>query len=428
MRIAEIAAAGQNRVMTPRPDHLHFSPETRRVRIDPHDPAFFQDPYPAYAYLHEHCPVFFWEEFSMWSFAGFDDVNRLLRDRAFGRENPNGPPVGQTSGPRVHVADFDAVEAHSLLEREPPVHTRLRTLVNRAFVSRQVERLRPQIEQLSHRLIDGFEADRQVDLLPAFATPIPLMIIADLLGIDHAMGAQLVSWSHDMVAMYMHGRTREIELRAAKSAREFAGFIRAESRSRIGTDRDDLLTLLAKTGADGENLTEDELVSTAILLLNAGHEATVHQTGNAVKTLLQSAQNLRALFATNQAGADTVEECLRFDAPLHMFTRYVYRETEISSGVTLRPGEQIALLIGAANHDPAVFDQPSRFIPGRADQKNVSFGAGIHFCIGAPLARLELQIGVKALFERLPNLRLSDPPRYRDNYHFHGLETLQVEW
>ncbi len=414
--------------MTSRPDYLHFDPASRRVSIDPHDPAFFQNPYPAYAFLHAQCPVFYWEEFGKWCFAGFDDVNRLLRDRAFGRENPDGAPAPQISGPRSHVADFDAVEAHSLLEREPPMHTRLRTLVNRAFVSRQVERLRPRIEQLSHQLIDTFEGQKQTDLLPQYATPIPLMIIADMLGIDHAMGAQLVSWSHDMVAMYMHGRTREDELQAAKSAREFADFIRKESRSRVGTDKDDLLTLLAKAGADGEKLTEDELVSTAILLLNAGHEATVHQTGNAVKSLLQSGQDLRHLFANDSASAATVEECLRFDAPLHMFTRFAYRETEILGSVILKPGEQIALLLGAANRDPAAFDGPELFNPGRADQKNVSFGAGIHFCIGAPLARLEMQVSLKVLFERLPKLRLQEQPHYRDSYHFHGLESLIVEW
>ncbi len=414
--------------MTTRPDYLHFDPSNRHVRLDPHEPAFFQNPYPAYAWLHENCPVFYWEDFGYWSFVGHEDVNRLLRDRTFGRENPDGPPAPQNSGPRAHVAYFDAVEAHSLLEREPPVHTRLRTLVNRAFVSRQVERLRPRIEQLAHHLIDGFEHEKQVDLLPAFATPIPLMIIADMLGIDHAMGAQLVGWSHDMVAMYMHGRTREHELQAANSAREFADFIRSESRSRIGTAKDDLLTLLAEAGANGEKLTEDELVSTAILLLNAGHEATVHQMGNAVKTILQSGQDARTLFADIKAAEDTVEETLRFDAPLHMFTRYVYRPTELAAGVVLKPGDQVALLLGAANRDPAAYENAGAFKPGRSDQKNVTFGAGIHFCIGAPLARLEMQVGLKVLFERLPDLHLAEQPRYRDSYHFHGLETLNANW
>jgi unspecific monooxygenase len=186
--------------------------------------------------------------------------------------------------------------------------------------------------------------------------------------------------------------------------------------------------MLAEAGANGEKLTEDELVSTAILLLNAGHEATVHQTGNAVKTILQSGQNIRELFADVKAAEDTVEETLRFDAPLHMFTRYVYRTTEIADGITVKPGDQVALLLGAANRDPASYYRAGEFLPGRSDQKNVTFGAGIHFCIGAPLARLEMQVSLKVLFDRLPNIKLTEPPLYRDSYHFHGLETLNVAW
>ena len=409
--------------------YLQFDAATCRVSIDPHNPDFFQDPYAAYAFLHGVCPAFYWEEFGIWCFAGFDDVNRLLRDRTLGRENPAGPPAPQNAGePRGHIAAFDGVEAHSLLEREPPVHSRLRTLINRAFVSRQVERLRPQIEALANRLIDGFESQGTVDLLPAFATPIPVMIIADMLGIDHAMGPKLLEWSHDMVAMYMHGRTLETEHRANKAALEFSNFIRSESRSRLGTDRDDLLTLLAAAGADGQKLTEDELISTAILLLNAGHEATVHQLGNGVKSILQSGLEPAQLFHSDAASAATVEECIRFDAPLHMFTRYVYQPLELPNGVTIEAGKRIGLLLGAANRDPRSFAASAQFDPSRTDQKNTSFGAGIHFCVGAPLARLEMQIAMKVLFSRLPNLRLAEPPRYRDSYHFHGLESLVLAW
>ncbi|MGO4835163.1 cytochrome P450, partial [Rhizobiaceae sp. 2RAB30] len=171
----------------------------------------------------------------------------------------------------------------------------------------------------------------------------------------------------------------------------------------------------------------DELVSSTILLLNAGHEATVHQTGNAVRTILMQETDPRRLFASTEAAEATVEECLRFDAPLHMFTRYAYGEIEIGDGIVLRPGDQIGLLLGMANRDPLAFSAPDSFEPGRSDGKNVSFGAGIHFCIGAPLARLELQTGLKVLFDRLPRLRLAEAPRYRDTYHFHGLERLVVQ-
>ncbi|MER9231867.1 cytochrome P450 [Mesorhizobium sp. M0622] len=409
-----------------KPPCLAFDPATRSLRLDPHEPAFFQHPYEAYAFLHGASNVFFWEEFGFWCFGGFDDVNRLLRDRRFGRQNPAGIPDSRGIGQnRTHLSAFDGVEANSMLELEPPVHTRLRTLVNRAFVSRQVERLRPRVEALANELIDRFEPG-EVDLLPAFAAPLPITIIAEMLGVPVEMGPQLLDWSHQMVTMYMHGRTRATEETANRAARDFSDFLRgyvAERRKRPG---EDLLSLLIAAQEDGQKLSEDELVSSAILLLNAGHEATVHQTGNAVRSILAQGGDPRRFFASPEATAATVEECLRFDAPLHMFTRYAYHAVEAGPGIIVPPGETIGLLLGMANHDPSAFTEPFAFRPDRADQKNVSFGAGIHFCIGAPLARLELQVSLKTLFERLPRLRLAEQPRFRDTYHFHGLETLAV--
>ncbi len=408
-----------------RPSYLDLT--AQRVRIDPHDDAFVQDPYAAYSFLHANAPAFFWEEYGMWCFAGYEAVNRLLRDRRFGRENRWGPPhiIG---GDRAHLADFDRVEAHSMLELEAPVHTKLRALVNRAFVSRQVERLRPRVEALAHELIDGFAAEGEADLLPAFATPIPITVIAEMLGVPVEMGQQLVSWSNRMVAMYMHGRTRATEDDANAAARDFADFLRTHVEKRRLTPGDDLLSLLIAASEDGERLSEDELVSSVILLLNAGHEATVHQTGNAVRTILAQGGDPRRFFESPELTAATVEECLRLDPPLHMFTRYAYEEVEIEPELVIKPGEQIGLLLGAANNDPSAFESPRSFNPERGDQKNVSFGAGIHFCIGAPLARLELQVGLKVLFDRLPHLRLAEEPRYRDVYHFHGLERLVCTW
>ncbi|MER9069109.1 cytochrome P450 [Mesorhizobium sp. M0902] len=411
-----------------KPPYLAFDPASRRLRLDPHEPAFFQDPYEAYAFLHGASNAFVWEEFGFWCFGGFDDVNRLLRDRRFGRQNPAGIPDSRGIGQdRTHLSAFDGVEANSMLELEPPVHTRLRTLVNRAFVSRQVERLRPRVEALANELIDRFEPGR-VDLLPAFAAPLPITIIAEMLGVPVDMGPQLLDWSHRIVAMYMHGRTRETEDTANRAARDFSDFLRgyvAERRKRPG---EDLLSLLIAAQEDGQKLSEDELVSSAILLLNAGHEATVHQTGNAVRSILAQGGDPRRFFASPEATAATVEECLRFDAPLHMFTRYAYQEVEAGPGIIVQPGETIGLLLGMANRDPTAFAEPLAFRPDRADQKNVSFGAGIHFCIGAPLARLELQVSLKTLFDRLPQLHLAEQPRFRDTYHFHGLETLAVHF
>jgi len=406
-----------------------FDASSRRLRLDPHDNLFIQDPYAAYAYLHGVAPVFFWEEYGFWCLAGYDEVSRALRDRRFGRERPGGYLASVTSGTdRAYLADFDALEAGSMLELEPPVHTRLRTLVNRAFVSRHVERLRPRIEDLAHELIDGFEENGAVDLLAGYAAPVPSIVIAEMLGVASGMAGQLVEWSNRMVAMYMHAPTRQTEVAANAAARDFAAYIRAEAGEKRRNPGDDLLTLLTQAHESGDRLSEAELVSSAVLLLNAGHEATVHQIGNAVRAILRQNGDPRRFFATQAETEATVEECLRIDAPLHMFTRFASEAIDLSPGVRIEPGQRIGLLLGAANNDPAAFEAPRRFRPGRSDQKNVSFGAGIHFCIGAPLARLELQVALKVLFDRLPGLRLAYEPTYRDSYHFHGLERLKVEW
>jgi cytochrome P450 len=407
--------------------YLSFDTATRHVRLDPREPRFYQNPYEAYAWLHGQGSTFFWEEFGHWCFGCYDDVNRLLRDRRFGRQNPAGVPDSRGVGAdRSHLKSFDAIEANSMLELEPPVHTRLRTLVNRAFVSRQVERLRPRVEALANELIDGFPQGQSFDLLPSFASPLPITIISEMLGVPVAMGPRLLDWSHQMVAMYTHGRTRETEEIANRAASEFSDFLRGYVAERKKSPGDDLLSLLIAAQEDGQKLSEDELVSSAILLLNAGHEATVHQAGNAVRAILAQGGDPRRFFASAETTAATVEECLRFDAPLHLFTRYAYEDIEVAPGVTVKSGEQVGLLLGMANRDPKAFAEPGTFRPERADQKNVSFGAGIHFCIGAPLARLELQAGLKVLFDRLPGLALAGEPRFRDSWHFHGLERLMV--
>ena len=412
---------------TPPPRYLSFDASTRRLRLDPRGEDFYQNPYETYAWLHGQGGTFFWEEFGYWCFGGFDDVNRLLRDRRFGRQSPIGIPDSRgTDSDRSHLAAFDAVEAHSMLELEPPVHTRLRTLVNRAFVSRQVERLRPRVEALANELIDAFAVGEPVDLLPAFASPLPITIISEMLGVPVSMGPQLLDWSHQMVAMYTHGRTRETEEIANRATKEFSDFLRGYVAERKKKPGDDLLSLLIAAQEDGQKLSEDELVSSTILLLNAGHEATVHQTGNAVRVILAQGGDPRRFFASPAATAATVEECLRFDAPLHLFTRYAYDDIEVAPDITIKSGEQIGLLLGMANHDPKALIKPAAFDPDRTDQKNVSFGAGIHFCIGAPLARLELQVALKVLFDRMPHLALAEQPRFRDSWHFHGLEKLMV--
>ena len=401
----------------------------RRVRLDPREPGFFNNPYRAYAAIHAASPVFFWEDYGFWCFARHADVSALLRDRRFGRQITHLMSRAELGWPepKPHLASFDALERHSILELEPPEHTRLRNLVNRAFVSRRIEKLGPRIVALAHERIDAFAPEGSADLIAEFAAPIPVAVIADLLGVPREMGPTLVEWSHRMVAMYQFGVNREVEERAAEAARAFADFVRAFARARRGDPGDDLISQLLVAGSDGGRLSEDELVTTVILLLNAGHEATVQAIGNGVKAMLEQGVDARLAFADESATAATVEESLRFDPPLHLFTRYALEDAEFA-GVRFKKGERLGLLLGAANRDPARFPDPDVFDSRRSPNPHVSFGAGIHFCVGAPLARLELTVALPILFARLPGLRLAEPPRYRDAFHFHGLEALKVEW
>lgn len=407
--------------------------EQLSVSQSPSDPVFVQNPYPTYARWHHDHPVFWWQEYGFWCFAGYDHVQALFRDRRFGREILHVASREELGWPEIpeHLAPFYAFEANSLLEREPPVHTRLRRLVNRAFVSRQVERLRPRIEALAHRLIDDFPKDNQVDLLEAFATPIPVIIIAELLGVPVDDCDQLLDWSHKMVAMYQHNRDRKIEDDAVRATLEFSDFIKSYVTRRRDQPGDDLISTLIAAEEGGEHLSMDELVTTCMLLLNAGHEATVHALGNGVKTILElddcKGKIAADMFADTQSTAAVVEELLRIDAPLHMFTRYALEDCEFAN-VQLKKGDMVGMLLGAANRDPLQFESPDNFVPARKDGGLTTFGGGIHFCIGAPLARLELQVAISVLFKRLPKLRLDSAPQYSNRYHFHGLERLLVSW
>lgn len=408
---------------------LSIDAAARRVSLDARDPAFYSDPNPVYAELHAHAPTFYWEQQKQWYFTGYDQVNALLRDRRFGRQIlhvASREELGMPA-PLPHLKHFDAAEAWSLLEIEPPEHTRLRTLVNRAFVSRQIDRLRPEITELTDRLIDGFEKDGQVELLSALADIVPVTMIARMIGIPDDMGPQLLKWSHAYVRMYMFGRTEADEHAADKAAAEFADYVRSIIAERRAEPRDDLLTHMIHTEHKGQLLTDDELISTTIVLLNAGHEATVHQIGNAVRVILESGIPAETMFADEKTIERTVEECLRICAPVHIFQRYALDDIDFD-GLSFKRGDKVALILAAANLDPKKFSDPLAFRPDRDEGPNLSFGAGIHFCIGAPLARLELNIVLPILFRRLAGMRLAGTPTVKDVYHFHGLERLDLEW
>ncbi len=402
---------------------------TRRVSFDAREPAFYRNPNAAYAMLHAQCPTFYWEEQKQWFFTGYDHVSSLLRDRRFGRQILHVASREELGLPEPsdHVKHFYAAERHSLLEIEPPEHTRLRTLVNRAFVSRHVEKMTPEIMALANRLIDAFEKDGKTELLSTFADIIPVTMIANMIGIPEEMGPQLLKWSHDYVGMYMFKRTHEDELAADKASREFADYVRGVIAERRAKPQDDLLSHMIHTEHKGQYLTDDELVSTTIVLLNAGHEATVHQIGNSVRMILESGIAPETMFRDETTTERVVEETLRICAPVHLFQRWAL-EPAGSDGISFKRGDQINLILAAANLDPLKFSDPLDFRPERNEGANVSFGAGIHFCIGAPLARLELNLVLPLLFKRLPNLKIAASPSVKNVYPFHGLERLDLTW
>ena len=390
----------------------------KTLNQSPLDDAFVQDPYALYARVLADEPIRFWEDYGMAAVFDAANVQALLRDRRLGRA----VPADQAPAPLDHLTRFDAVERHSMLDLEPPRHTRLRGLVLRAFTSRRIKALAPDIHAICDDLLDDLPRD-PFDAIPAFCAPLPVRIIARLLGVPETMAPDLLRWSNTMVAMYMAGRTRAVEEAADAAAAEFADFLSGYIDARRATPADDLITHLIAAEEDGEKLSRDEMISTCILLLNAGHEATVHTMGNAIYCLLRHATPPGALSEARVAA--TVEEVLRFDPPLHIFTRYAYEDIGIG-GHLLEKGSQVALVLGAAGRDPALCPDPMRFDPGRAPVAHAAFGAGLHFCIGAPLARLELQIGLHRLFNRFPGLRLAASPRYGRTYHFHGLSQLML--
>ncbi|MCH2076540.1 MAG: cytochrome P450 [Rhodobacteraceae bacterium] len=378
-------------------------------RQDPTDPDFVQNPYPAYDRARAQAGVVWWEDYGMAAAVSHGAVSAVLKSRNMGRVPLEPVPVAP------HTRAFYDIESHSMLELEPPRHTRLRSLVLRAFTGRRIRELEPEIRALSEELVAALPTGRAFNLLTEFAQPLPVRIIARLLGVPEEMAPELLAWSNRMVAMYQSARSREVEDTANQAASEFADFLRGYIEQRRSRPADDLITHLITAEEEGEKLSTDELISTCILLLNAGHEATVHTLGNGVAAMLSN--------GVTDVTEPLVEEIMRYDPPLHLFTRWVYEDTEIE-GVPLPRGTQIACLLGAANRDPAAYDNPHVFDPSRGSKTHVAFGAGLHFCVGAPLARLELRIGLEELMRNPP--KLAEAPRYGDTYHFHGLEALMV--
>lgn len=387
--------------------------------IDLLSPDFIADPYPYYDILRNSSPILYDAEWKLWFVSTYEDIYALLRERRLGRDMDGAPK------PDPHTP-FGKLHHNSLMEKEPPDHTRLRSLVNKAFTPARVEALRPHITVIAYRLLDAVWARGEMDLLTDFAEPLPVMVIAELLGVPKDGQAFLRPWSHAIVAMYELAPSAEDERRANQAVTEFSNYLQGLVAERRLAPRDDLMSALIEAEEEGKRLSEDELIATCILMLNAGHEATVNAIANGMLAFFRHPEQYRLLKSSPDLIKTAVEEVLRYDTPLQLFRRWV-REDVDYKGIRFEKGAQLALLYAAGNRDPARFPDPHRFDITRQDNSHLGFGAGIHYCVGAPLARLELQVAFQVLIERLPNLHLaSDTVEYRPNFVIRGLKSLPV--
>jgi cytochrome P450 len=393
----------------------------------PHDPAFVANPYPAYAELRDRGPIHRYEATDQWLIPRYRDVAALLRDRRFGRTYLHLATHAEMGRPE----DLDYTDAfwwlirNGILDMEPPDHTRVRRLVAKAFTPRRVEELRPTVQSIMDGLIDRIAEDGEVDLISRIAEPLPVTVIAALLGIPEPDRHHLRPWSAEICRMYELHPTEEDGRAASKAAVEFADYLRDLIRERRRRPTDDLISGLVEVVDQGDRLTEDEMIGTCVLILNAGHEATVNVTGNGWWALFRNPGQLRLLREDPGMLPRAVEELMRYDTPLQMFERWVLEDVEIH-GVTVPKGSELALLFGSANHDPEVFPRPDHLDLTREHNPHMSFGAGIHFCLGAPLARVELQTSFGTLLRRFPRMELVEEPGWKPAYIIRGLRELRV--
>ena len=382
--------------------------------IDFRNPDVIRDPYPHLKELRDLDKPFWHPDLEVFLAATHRDANEVLRNKSLGR-------IYIDRAPESEWGVFNWLHSDSILDSEPPKHTRLRGLVLKAFNRGRMEGMRSQIEAIASELLDEIEnKGGEFDLIADYAEPLPVKVIALLLGFPPKDEYLLRPWSQAIVKMYEVNPPREHQLAAQKAANEFADYVHTLMLERKREPKPDLITDLSQVHEAGEQLSTHELIATCILLLNAGHEASVNGFGNGMVALLRNeAERARLFNDPDKFSPTAVEEFLRFDSPLQYFERTAINECEIS-GVTVKQGQKIVSLLGSANRDESVFEKADQFDVSRQPNPHIGFGAGIHFCVGAPLARLEMSISLPLLIKRFPNLNLAREPQRRPAFSLRG--------
>jgi cytochrome P450 len=391
--------------------------------IDFNNPTFVADPYEQLKALREFGKPVWHEGMQIFLAARHSDANDVFRNKSLGR-------IFTDKKPDFEWETFNWLHSDSILDSEPPKHTRLRSLVAKAFNRNKIEGMRPAVERITQLLLDAIDekvkSGETFDLIADYAEPLPVKIIADLLGFPESEEHLLRPWSQSIVKMYEVNPSEQYQAEAKKAAAEFAEYVRSLAEHRKTNPGQDLITDLAMVEENGEKLNSHELVATCVLLLNAGHEASVNAFGNGMVAALERPDQADLLRKNSRAITETaLEEFMRFDAPLHLFERTATVDTELG-GVKIEKGQKIAALIGSANRDSAVFDRADEMDLTRDPNPHIGFGAGIHFCLGAPLARLEMGVSLPALWEKYPNMQLSGAPVRRPTFVLRGYESVSI--
>ncbi|MCB0063363.1 MAG: cytochrome P450 [Caldilineaceae bacterium] len=396
-----------------------------------------RNPYPLLAELREKTPIFWEPRWNKLFFTRYEDIVFLLRDKRLGRsilhllsrEELGWPP------PDLRLPAYNSFQQQILMEHEAPEHTRLRGLVSKAFTPQRVERLRPRITAIIDRLLDKVIDCGEMDLLADFAEPLPVTVIAELLGIPEAHRHQLRPWSAAIVKLYEVNYSDETAAAAEKAVTDFSALLRKLVVLRRRDPQDDLITALVQAEEAGHRLTEDELIANCIFLLNAGHEASVNGLTGGMLALFRHSDQLRLLQDVATRGETAifktaVEELLRYESPLPLFMRWVLQDFNYQ-GVELKQGMEVALLYAAGNRDERRFVNADTLDVTRQDNQHLTFGLGMHYCLGAPLARLELQIALATLLRRLPSIRLAvtdEDVQYQSGFVIRGVQGKTVAW
>ena len=399
----------------------------------PYDQAFAANPYPVYARLRMEHPVFRSAEFGMTFFTRYRDIVRLLTDKRFGRTLAHLPEDAGRAETAANTdwSDLPAYDRYvrvNLLESEGPDHARIRRLLGQALNPKTVGQLSGRISDTSRRILDTLLPAGEMDFLAEFAEVLPVEIISELLGWPAEERDRLRPWSARIVRLYEKDHSTDDRARAERATQEFAAMIDDLANLRRRKPQDDLISNLAAMEDRDGGLSRDELIATCMLLLNAGHEATVNAAGNGLLALLRHPQELARLQREPELLESAVEEMLRYDPPLHLFRRLAFEDLEFDGHEFCR-GDMVGLLYGSANRDPSAFGDPDRFDIGRQPNRHLAFGAATHFCLGAPLARLELKTMLGDLVARTKRIELVDEqPAYHTGLVFRGLKRLRIRY